>query len=113
MDLIEEFQKHANECRRMARFTRDLASKVMWNRMVERWQSLVATEKARTRQRSETGIRRAQAVHRRVDSRTRPRGVSTRHFAVRPVRDPRMVTRRETSVPLPATPAPTQKEDGR
>jgi hypothetical protein len=67
MDIIEEFQKHADECRRMTRFTRDLASKVMWNGMAERWLSLAATERARTRQRSETGIRRAQAVHRRVN----------------------------------------------
>jgi hypothetical protein len=67
MDIIGEFQNHADECQRMARFTRDLASKVMWNRMAERWQSLVATEKARTRQRSEPGIRRAPPVHRRVD----------------------------------------------
>jgi hypothetical protein len=67
MDIIGEFQKHADECGRMARCTRDLASKVMWNRMAERWQGLVATEMARTRQRSEAGIRRAQTVHRRID----------------------------------------------
>ena len=54
MDIIAEFQKHADECRRMARATRDFQSKVVWNRMAERWQGLVATEQARTRQRAET-----------------------------------------------------------
>ena len=60
MDIIAEFQKHADECRRMARATRDFESKVVWNRMAERWQSLLATEQARSRQRSET------RPHRRV-----------------------------------------------
>ena len=67
MDITEEFQKHADECRRMARFTRDLQSKVMWNRMAERWGDLVATEQAKTRQRAEARTKRAQSVHRRVD----------------------------------------------
>jgi hypothetical protein len=53
MDIIAEFQKHADECRRMARATRDFETKVTWNRMAERWQSLLATEQARMRQRSE------------------------------------------------------------
>ena len=60
MDIIAEFQKHADECRRMARGTRDFQTKVTWNRMAERWQSLLATEEARMRQRSET------RPHRRV-----------------------------------------------
>jgi hypothetical protein len=54
MDIIAEFQKHADECRRMARATRDLQSKIVWNRMAERWQGLLATEQTRARQRSET-----------------------------------------------------------
>ena len=58
MDIIAEFQKHADECRRMARATRDFQSKVVWNRMAERWQSLVATEQARARQRFETRAHR-------------------------------------------------------
>jgi hypothetical protein len=58
MDIIAEFEKHADECRRMARSTRDFQTKVVWNRMAERWQSLLATEKARTRQRSEVRARR-------------------------------------------------------
>jgi hypothetical protein len=58
MDIIAEFQKHADECRRMARATRDLQSKVVWNRMAERWQGLLATEQARDRQRSEIRAQR-------------------------------------------------------
>jgi hypothetical protein len=58
MDIIAEFQKHADECRRMARATRDLQSKVVWNRMAERWQGLLATEQARARQRSEIRAQR-------------------------------------------------------
>jgi hypothetical protein len=63
MDIIEEFQKHADECRRMARATRDFETKVVWNRMAERWQSLLATEQSRTRQRSETRARRRHGAH--------------------------------------------------
>jgi hypothetical protein len=63
MDIIEEFQKHADECRRMARATRDFETKGTWNRMAERWQSLLATEQGRTRQRSEARARRRHAAH--------------------------------------------------
>jgi hypothetical protein len=68
MDIIAEFQKHADECRRMARATRDFQSKVVWNRMAERWQGLLATEQARTRQRVE-----ARAQRRRSGSVEQPR----------------------------------------
>lgn len=61
MDIIAEFQNHADECRRMARATRDFQAKVVWNRMAERWQSLLAAEKARTQQRSEARAQRRQA----------------------------------------------------
>jgi hypothetical protein len=67
MDIIAEFQKHADECRRMARVTRDFETKVTWNRMAERWQSLLATEAARTRQRSEARPRRRHGAHAWVD----------------------------------------------
>ena len=63
MDIIAEFQKHADECRRMARATRDFQTKVTWNRMAERWQTLLATEAARTRQRSEARQRRRHGAH--------------------------------------------------
>ncbi len=63
MDIITEFRKHADECRRMARSTRDFETKVVWNRMAERWQNLLATEESRARLRSETRPRRRQAAH--------------------------------------------------
>jgi hypothetical protein len=50
MDIVEKFQNHADECRRMARFTRDLESKAVWNRMADRWLRLAANERARTLQ---------------------------------------------------------------
>jgi hypothetical protein len=37
MNPSEEFLKHAADCERMAKFTRDPASKVTWSRMAERW----------------------------------------------------------------------------
>lgn len=52
MDIVEKFLNHAGECRRMARFTRDLESKAVWNRMADRWLSLAANEKTRIQQRS-------------------------------------------------------------
>jgi len=45
MDITEKFLAHAGECRHMARFTRDLQSKAVWNRMADRWLRLAATEK--------------------------------------------------------------------
>jgi hypothetical protein len=60
MDIVEKFQNHADECRRMARFTRDLESKAAWNRMADRWLRLAANERARTPQLSEARARRAQ-----------------------------------------------------
>jgi hypothetical protein len=37
MNPSEEFLRHAADCQRMAKFTRDPASKQTWNRMAERW----------------------------------------------------------------------------
>jgi hypothetical protein len=37
MNPPEEFLKHAADCQRMAKFTRDPASRATWNRMAERW----------------------------------------------------------------------------
>jgi hypothetical protein len=59
MDIIAKFQSHAEECRRMARFARDLESTAVWNRMAERWANLAASEQARNKQRSETRPHRA------------------------------------------------------
>ena len=37
MNPPEEFLRHAADCERMAKFTRDPASKATWSRMAERW----------------------------------------------------------------------------
>jgi uncharacterized alpha-E superfamily protein len=37
MDPIEEFHRHADECRRMARVVRDRQSRDTWSSMAERW----------------------------------------------------------------------------
>jgi len=66
MDVVEKFQVHADECRRMARFTRDLETKAVWNRMADRWLVLAANEKARTRQLSQMRALRIQAVKSRA-----------------------------------------------
>ena len=34
---VEEFRRHAGECRRMARHTHDLENKSAWNRLADRW----------------------------------------------------------------------------
>ncbi|HET7020016.1 MAG TPA: hypothetical protein VFI58_04820 [Xanthobacteraceae bacterium] len=38
MNPSEEFLRHAADCQRMAKFTRDPVSRATWNRMAERWQ---------------------------------------------------------------------------
>ena len=38
MNPSEEFLRHAADCQRKAKVTRDPASKATWNRMAERWQ---------------------------------------------------------------------------
>jgi hypothetical protein len=37
MDLREEFQHHADECRRMAAGTMDAQSRATWMQMANRW----------------------------------------------------------------------------
>lgn len=37
MDPVEEFRRHARDCRQMAQATRDLESKATWNGLAERW----------------------------------------------------------------------------
>jgi hypothetical protein len=59
MDIVEKFLSHAGGCRVMARFTRDLESKAVWNRMADRWLALAVNEKTRRQQRSELRIQRA------------------------------------------------------
>ena len=44
MDPAEEFRRHADECRTMARSTVNLEDRAAWNRMAERW--LLCAQKA-------------------------------------------------------------------
>ena len=37
MDTPAEFRKHAADCERMAKASRDLETKATWKRMAERW----------------------------------------------------------------------------
>ena len=37
MNPSEEFLRHAADCEKMAKFTRDPESKATWTRMAERW----------------------------------------------------------------------------
>jgi len=62
MDIVEHFLNHAGECRRMARFTRDLEAKAVWNRMADRWLMLATKERARNQQLSEIRAARIQAL---------------------------------------------------
>jgi hypothetical protein len=66
MDIIEKFLEHAGECRRMARFTRDLQTKIVWNRMADRWLMLAAKEKSRSKHLSEMRALRTQALKSRA-----------------------------------------------
>jgi hypothetical protein len=58
MDIVEKFQNHADECRRLARFAHDPATKGVWNRMADRWLALAANETARRQRRLAPRARR-------------------------------------------------------
>ena len=67
MDLAQEYRKHAEDCRRAARGTRDLESKAQWNALAERWSRCAEHEASRqqpphvSRHRRESKFRYAQA----------------------------------------------------
>jgi hypothetical protein len=65
MDLIKEFEAHAQECRRMARATRDLESRATWSRMAERWIRLAESHKATATRRVQTRHRAERPIYRR------------------------------------------------
>ena len=48
MNPSEEFLRHAADCRQMAKFTRDPASKATWSRMAERWLQCAEVFKSRS-----------------------------------------------------------------
>jgi hypothetical protein len=66
MDIVENFLKHAGECRRMARFTHDREAKAVWNRMADRWIMLATKEKARSQHLSQIRAARVQAFKSRA-----------------------------------------------
>jgi hypothetical protein len=43
MHLCQELQKHADDCRRTAKTTKDPIAKATWNAMAERWAKAAAT----------------------------------------------------------------------
>jgi len=43
MHLCEELQKHADDCRRTAKTTKDPVARATWNAMAERWAKAAAT----------------------------------------------------------------------
>jgi len=43
MDPVEEFRRHANECRQTARLTKDRADRALWELLAERWERCVET----------------------------------------------------------------------
>jgi hypothetical protein len=57
VDITEEFKNHADECRRMARFSRDPSSSATWKQMAERWERAAEQQMASTRA---AGAHRAQ-----------------------------------------------------
>ena len=69
MNVLEEFEAHANECRRMARSTRDLESKATWNRMAERWVRLAENHRTAVRRPEEARDRTDRPMYRRARSR--------------------------------------------
>jgi hypothetical protein len=55
MNLPDDFLKHALDCERLAKFTRDPESRATWNRMAERWRrcaSIFSEESVAARNRS-------------------------------------------------------------
>ena len=62
MNPSDEFLKHATECQRMAKFTRDPESKATWARMAARW--LDCAERFKTE--SEAAHRGPSRRHRRM-----------------------------------------------
>ena len=62
MNPADEFLRHAADCERMAKFTRDPQSRATWNRMAERW--VLCAE--RFKQQSSAAQRSAPRRHRRL-----------------------------------------------
>jgi hypothetical protein len=70
MNPPEEFLRHAADCERMAKFTRDPASKATWNRMAERW--LRCAEVFESQRAAAQPAKRVPSRHRRHAALTQP-----------------------------------------
>ena len=63
MDLREEFQQHAKECRRMAAATKEPRSKATWTELAKRWE--IAAENQAKAEDVAVQVRRHRVAHRR------------------------------------------------
>jgi hypothetical protein len=60
MNPSDEFLKHAAECRRMAKFTRDPESKATWAAMAARWADCAERFKSQSQAAHRSPMRRRQ-----------------------------------------------------
>jgi hypothetical protein len=63
MNLRDEFQQHANECRRMAAATKEPRSKATWTELAKRWE--VAAQNQAKAEEVAVQLRRNRVPHRR------------------------------------------------
>ena len=45
MDMVDEFRKHAAECRQAAQSTKDPTGRAQWLRLADRWESCLEVAK--------------------------------------------------------------------
>jgi hypothetical protein len=48
MDLVDEFRKHADECREAARASKDATGRAEWQQLAGRWERCLEAAKAAT-----------------------------------------------------------------
>lgn len=44
MDPIQEFRRHAADCRQMAKLTKDSSDKAVWESLAERWERCIEAQ---------------------------------------------------------------------
>ena len=62
----DEFLRHAADCQKMAKFTRDPASRATWRRMAERWlhcAEVFQSQRAMAQQRPPSQSHRRSSAH--------------------------------------------------
>jgi hypothetical protein len=80
MDPIEEFHRHADECRRMSRVARDRQSRDTWNSLAERWLRCAANFETATGALKKPASRRRNASRSPLETKLqRERGEGRRH----------------------------------